>query len=110
MRAITRHFGHDAFVSEHAVLIHIPSLLDEDGGLDVIEDALAEALGEAGVGEFDGNDIGADGAVLYMYGPDADALWQAVEPVARAARIGAGSYAVKRYGEPGAHEVRVDLG
>ena len=97
-------------MSEHALLIHITSLLDDDAGLDVIEDALIEAIGDSGVGEFDGNDIGTDGAVLYMYGPDADALSNVVEPVARAARVAPGSYALKRYGEePGARGVRIDL-
>lgn len=36
-------------------------------------------------------------------------LWQAVEPVLRAARFGPAPYAIKRYGEPRANEVRIDL-
>lgn len=52
----------------------------------------------------DGND-----AVLYMYGPDADALWTAIDPVLRQAPLGDGSYAIKRYGPPGATETRVPL-
>ena len=35
--------------------------------LDEIEEPLIEAIDEAGVGEFDGNEIGPDGATLYMY-------------------------------------------
>ena len=95
-------------MSDHAVLVHITSL-PADSGLDEIEDPLIEAIESARVGEFDGNEIGADGAVLYMYGPDADALFAAVEPSLRAAPLGPGSYALKRYGDPGASESRVDL-
>lgn len=102
-------FGEDSQMTDHAVLVHITSLQDDDTGLDEIEDPLIEAIEAAGVGEFDGNDIGADGAVLYMYGPDADRLWDAVETIVRAAGFGSGSYAVKRYGEPGATEVRIEL-
>jgi hypothetical protein len=96
-------------VAEQAVLIHITSLGIPDAGLDETEDPLIKAIDAAGVGEFDGNEIGPDDAVLYMYGPDADRLWEVVEPVLRSASLGPGSYAVTRYGEPGASETRVDL-
>jgi hypothetical protein len=98
-----------AAVAEEAVLVHITALAPADSGLDEVEDPLIEAIEAAGVGEFDGNEIGPDGAVLYLYGPSADRLWDAVAPVLAAAGLGAGSYAVKRYGEPGAAEVRIDL-
>jgi hypothetical protein len=45
-----------------------------------------------------------------MYGPDADALWGVVEPVLLDADLGSGSYAVLRYGPPGARESQIDLG
>lgn len=96
-------------MAEHAVLVYITALADPDAGLDEIEDPLIKAIETAGVGEFDGNVMGPEGAVLYMYGPDADALWTTVEPVVRSANLSAGSYAVKRYGEPGATEVRIEL-
>lgn len=62
---------------QHAVLVHITSLPD-DAGLDEVEDPLIEAIEGAGVGEFDGNEIGPDEAVLYLYGPDGDALWEVI--------------------------------
>jgi hypothetical protein len=96
-------------MADHAVLVHITSLADEDAGLDEVEDPLIEAIELAGVGEFDGNEIGPEGAVLYMYGPDAEALWAAVEPVLRSAGLGVGCYAIKRYGPPGANESRIEL-
>ncbi len=94
---------------EHAVLIHITSLSDADTGLDTIEDPIIEALERSGVGEFDGNEIGPDGATLYMYGPDADSLWAAIEDAVRSGPFGEGSYAVKRHGPPGAPETRIPL-
>lgn len=94
---------------EQAVLVRINSLSDPDSGLDLIEDPIIEAIDRAGVGEFDGNEIGPDGATLYMYGPDAEALWAAIESVVRQSPLGPGSYAIKRYGPPGAPETRVDL-
>lgn len=95
---------------EHAVLISITSLTDPDAGIDVIEDPIIEAIERADVGEFDGNEIGPDGATLYMYGPDADALWVAIESAVRQSPLGPGSHVIRRYGPPGAPESRIDLG
>jgi len=95
-------------MSEHAVIVNLPAHqvgLD----LDTIEDPLIAAIGASGIGEFDGNAIGPDGAVLYMYGADADALFEVVGPVPAGIDLPAGSYAVKRYGPPGATEARVNL-
>ena len=94
---------------DHAVLIRIGSLTHPDAGLDLIEDAIIEAIDRAGVGEFDGNEVGSDGVTLYMYGPDADTLWAAIESVVRQSPLGPGSHAIKRYGGPGAPESRIDL-
>jgi hypothetical protein len=96
--------------TEHAVIVHISNSTDQHIGLDMIEDPLIDAIETAGVGEFDGNEIGPDEALVFMYGPDADALWRVVEPVLRDANLGPGSYAVQRYGPPGAHEAQIDLG
>ena len=47
-----------------------------------LEERLEQAINAAGVGEFDGNEVATDGSdgTLYMYGPDADALFAAVRP------------------------------
>ena len=92
----------DESTSEQAVLIFISSFTDPAADLAGIEDALIERIESAGVGEFDGNEVGPEHATLFMYGPDADALWSAVEPVVRQAPLGAGCFVVKRYGDPGA--------
>ena len=95
-------------MGDHAVLIHI-SLQDGHADLDEVEDRLADAVEAAGTGELDGDLIGEDDAVLYLYGPDADRLWDSIEPIVRSAGFGPGSHGIKRYGEPGATEERIEL-
>ena len=95
-------------MSEHAVLVHITNARAELG-LDEIEDPLIEAIAAANAGEFDGNEIGPVDATLYMYGPDADRLFEVVKRVIAMLDIPADVQAVRRYGEPGAPEDHVWL-
>ena len=77
-----------------------------------LEDALTEAIDAANAGEFDGNDVGEGECILYAYGPDADALFAAIQPVVAAHReLLSGGYAVLRYGPPedGMREVQVPV-
>lgn len=94
---------------DQAVLVQVAIPTDGEIGLDEIEDRLIKAIARAGVGEFDGNEIGSEGATLFMYGADADRLFAVVEPVLRSATLPAGSHALIRYGEPGAEVRRVEL-
>lgn len=98
---------------EHAVLIHISAPKDgsDQIGLDQIEDPLIAVLESSGAGEWDGHetDLTTGEAVIYLYGPDADRLYAAIEPTLRELPIPPGSYAIKQYGEPGARESRVEL-
>jgi hypothetical protein len=95
---------------EQAVLIHVITPAEADGSqLDAVEEPLMEALGSAGVGEYDGHEIGPGEVTLYCYGSDADRLLEAIQPVLLRTALPRGSYAVKRYGPPGAASKRVDL-
>jgi hypothetical protein len=103
---------------EHAVITHLPLSDDEHGTADereavfAIEDRLTEAAAALG-GEHDGNEFGGGEAVLYTYGPDADALLDAVRDCFRDFPIRPGAYAIKRYGranDPNAREERMPLG
>lgn len=47
------------------------------------EDRLIRAISDARAGEFDGNEFGAADVTIYAYGPDADRLFAAMEPVLR---------------------------
>jgi hypothetical protein len=99
---------------EHAVIVHLATHEAEPGDVFAIEDKLIAAIKKADAGEFDGNEIAVDGSevVLYAYGPDADRLYAAMEPVIKGIPPGRGSYVIKRYGDvddPNAREVRIDL-
>jgi hypothetical protein len=91
----------------------IASLIpDADWDVFEVEDRLIEAIEKEGVGEFDGNLLGPGSVELYAYGPDADALFEVMDPILRSVPLKKGSYATKRYGaadDPGAREVRVEL-
>jgi hypothetical protein len=92
-------------MAEHAVIAHL-KLSDEEFGsseeaedIHELSDRLAEAIEENHVGEFDGDEFGEGECVLYMYGPDADALFSAIEPVLRLSPLTKGARVIKRYGE-----------
>jgi hypothetical protein len=103
----------DRAASEHAVLVHLElsdsafGTPNERAAIYKLSDDLAGAIERAGVGDFDGDEFGGGTCVLYMYGPDADRLWDAVAPTLRASPSTTGGHAIKRYGEPGAKQVEV---
>ena len=79
-----------------------------------LEQRLEAAIAAAGVGEFDGNEVATDGSggTLYMYGPDADAIFAVVRPDLDATDFMRGARVRLRYGPPedGVREVEVVLG
>jgi len=54
----------------------------------------------------DGNEIGEGECTLFMFGPDADKLFAAIEAPVRASRMAKGGTIVKRYGGPDDSNVR----
>ena len=105
-------------MAEHAVIAHL-KLSDEGLGTDdeveafhELSDQLAEVIEEHEAGEFDGDEFGGGECVLFMYGPDADALFAAIEPLLRALPLAKGAWVIKRYGDasdPNAKEVSIRL-
>lgn len=101
---------------EQAVIVHL-RLSDRRVGtpqereaMYELEEQLEQAIKKASAGEFDGDEFGEGECVLFMYGPDADDLYQVIEPVLKLASLAAGGYAIKRYGDTfdlNASEVRV---
>ena len=89
---------------DQAVLVKIPLRVgefasdEEQEAVLELADALAEVVAESGVGEFDGYELGNAEAVLFAYGPDADTLLAALEPVLRKSPIARGASITKRYG------------
>ena len=101
---------------EHMVLINF--LVDSMGepGLPSprrrhhLERLLRENLAGTGLGECDGGGGGADGrADIFLYGPDADALWARIEGLVRPLLSNADAVVTLRYGDEGAREREVKL-
>ena len=92
---------------EHAVIVQFAYGSTDLSRLFDLEERLERAIFAAGVGEFDGNEVAADGSdgTLYMYGPDADALFAAVRPALEASDFMRGARVRLRYG-PAADIVR----
>jgi hypothetical protein len=86
---------------------------DERERIMKLQDEVAAAIDAAGVGQFDGDEWGGGECVLYMYGPDADRLFDTVRAVVTKLPPRAGSFAIKRWGDAGdasAKEEKVSLG
>ena len=68
---------------EHAVIIHFTYGSTDLRPLFALEEQLEQAIVAADVGEFDGNEVAANGSdgYLYMYGQDADRLFEVVRPI-----------------------------
>jgi hypothetical protein len=101
-------------VPEHAVIVHLRYGSTDLSRLFALEEQLEQAIAAAGVGEFDGNEVATDGSdgFLYMYGPDAEALFGAVRTTLEAAPFMRGTRVKLRYGPPrhGVREIEVELG
>ncbi len=101
-------------IPEHAVIVRFTYGSSDLSPLFQLEGRLEAAISAARVGEFDGNEIAADGSegTLYMYGPDADRLFQAVQEVLQSASFMDGATVTLRYGPPedGVREVTRQLG
>jgi hypothetical protein len=90
---------------------------EEERSLDplfALEDELIAALNGKNVGELDGHEIAVDGSdgCLFFYGPDANALFAAIEHVLRASPVTQGGNATLRYGghdEPNVLEKYVSI-
>jgi len=94
--------------ADHCVLVRFPFEGADLAPVFALEDALSAAIAARGTGEFDGNEVGGGEVVLYMYGPDADALYAAIAPVLAASPVAANGVITRRYGPPedGVREVQ----
>src|SRR5262249_38718012 len=89
-------------MAEHAVIVDFDYASDSLDELHALEDRLAEAIDGAEVGQFDGNEIASDlsDGTLYMYGPDAEALFKVVQPILTHASCLRRAPATLRFGPP----------
>ncbi|MDQ3067190.1 MAG: hypothetical protein M3R12_08595 [Actinomycetota bacterium] len=104
-------------LDDQALITYLPLSSDEFGtdeereAVFALESRLEAAVAALG-GEHDGNEFGEGQAILYTYGPDADALLSALRASFADFPVRAGAYSVKRYGradDPEAREERVTL-
>lgn len=105
-------------VPKHAVLVHLRLSNDAFGtreemqSIHALSDRLEAKIIDAQAGEFDGDEFGQGECVLFMYGPNADTLFAAIESELRASPLSRGGWAIKRYGpadDATAEEVRIEL-
>ncbi|WP_445503864.1 hypothetical protein [Microvirga sp. G4-2] len=97
---------------EQAILIHLDgaSLPDEVYAaydLAMLEDRLTEALGS--LGTYDGHESGPGVTTVYLYGPDAEAMFRTIEPVLTDYPLASGAGVIIRKGAPGAPEREVRI-
>lgn len=93
--------------AEQAVIVALaPSGLDQavydQNDLTTLEDQIIQSLQGTSLGAFDGNEIGPSGCTLYLYGPDAEALYAKIEPVLRSHPLCQSARVTIRQGGPGA--------
>lgn len=89
-------------MEDHAVIARFEYTADNLDPLHGLEDQLVAAINAEGVGEFDGNEIAvslSDGT-LFMYGPDAEALFAVVRPLLSAASCLKNTRVTLRFGPP----------
>ena len=88
--------------SQHAVIVSFQyGSTDLQPAFD-LEGQLESAIIAADVGEFDGDLFAEDGSegFFYMYGPDADKLYEAIRPVLESSSLMKGAVVKLQYGPP----------
>jgi hypothetical protein len=91
-----------------AVLLHIEG--EDFDRMVELSDKLTTAIESAGVGMFDGNEIGGGTTVLFMYGPDAEHLFNTINPILLDDPSLHGAKAVVRWGSHGSPQREVIIG
>lgn len=82
---------------------------EERDSIHQFTDKLAEVIRKSGMGVFDGDEFGNGECGLFMYGLDADQLFNVVEPLLRTWEPIKGGYAIKRYGAPAGQSERIEF-
>ena len=108
--------GFKTGMTQHSVVVQFYDFAgkfwtEDERSLDplfALEDELESALEGTGVGELDGHEIAVDGSdgFLFLYGPDADALFALIEPILRKSAVMSGADATLRYGDPDEADLR----
>jgi hypothetical protein len=72
-----------ASAPEQAVIVHFDYGNADWKPFFEFEKTLEDAISKSGAGDYDGNELAVDGrdGSLYMYGPDADKLFEVAKPI-----------------------------
>ena len=103
--------GADTKAAREAVFLHV-RLNGEAGENERVKawvESLDAALHRDGAGMLYSADATGNELVVMMYGPSADAMWTTLKPLCTLTATPSGSYAIKRHGESGAPQEKIDL-
>jgi hypothetical protein len=114
MNFLDKLFRKKVLKNDQAVFVYLdgqslPDEMYEEHDLLTLEDELGGVLEERLLGELDGNEIGPEEAVLFMYGPDAEAMFSGIEATLRAYPLCRNARVVIRQGPSGAPEREIRL-
>lgn len=89
-------------MDQQAVIAEFEYASESLDDLIAVEDQLEDAIEAAGVGELDGHEVAVDlsDGSLYMYGPDAEALFAVVRPILAGAACLRDTHVTLRFGPP----------
>lgn len=88
--------------SEQAVIVEFRYGFPSLDRLFEVDHLLDEAADKSGAGEYDGHEIAVDlsDGSYYLYGPDADKLYEAIRPILEEQDFTKGAKVTLRYGPP----------
>lgn len=99
--------------AEQAVIVHFQYGSTDLSKLFALEERLELILESTGTGELDGNEVAVDGSdgYLFMYGVDADSLFEAIRRTLEESEFMNGASVSLRYGPPedGVKETQVEI-
>ena len=101
-------------VYEQAVIVRLSppprsASTEPEEDLWTLETLLTDVIERQGLGEYDGNEVGEDGATLFMYGSNAEDLFRGVEATLRASSLCQNARVQIRPGPPGTAHREVHL-
>ena len=101
-------------VYEQAVIVRLSpprrrASTEPEEDLWTLETLLTDVIERQGLGEYDGNEVGEDGATLFMYGANAEDLFRGVEATLRASSLCENARVQIRPGPPGTAHREVHL-
>jgi|SRR6266566_2688007 len=82
---------------------------EERDSIHNMSEILSETIAIRKTGEFDGDVFGDGHCELFMYGHDADALFETVFPILNGWKAMKGGYVVKRFGPPGSRTEKIEF-